>query len=48
MKRNNPAKRKDRRTGMSPYARHGKREYLYSGAYQEWRAQFVKRERNAR
>jgi len=25
-----PKKRRARRTGQSPYARHGKREYLYS------------------
>lgn len=32
-----PKKRKDRASGMSPYARYGKVPYQYSGAYQAWR-----------
>lgn len=37
MKRTTPKKLRDRRTGLSPYARYGKRPYTYSAAYHEWR-----------
>lgn len=30
---------RSRRTGLSPYASRGKREHIYSGAYQEWARQ---------
>jgi hypothetical protein len=30
MKRNKPKKRRDRKTGMSPYARHEKAPYKYT------------------
>ncbi len=40
MKRSKPAKRRDRTAGRSPYQRHGKREYLYSNAYQSWALEF--------
>jgi len=35
-------KRRDRRTSLSPYARHGKREYLYSAGYRAWKARTVR------
>lgn len=37
MKRTQPRKLRDRRTGMSPYARHGKRPYAYSAEYEQWK-----------
>lgn len=37
MKRTLPKKRRDRASGMSPYARYGKRPYVYSEAYRTWR-----------
>jgi hypothetical protein len=37
MKRNKPPKRRDRRTGLSPYARYAKKPARYSTAYYEWR-----------
>ena len=37
MKRATLPKRRDRRGGMSPYARHNKASYQYSGAYQSWK-----------
>lgn len=43
MKRYHAPKRRDRCNGMSPYARHGKRECQYSPAYYSWRSQHVKR-----
>jgi hypothetical protein len=43
MKRDKPAKRRDRRTGLSPYQRHGKREYRYSASYYAWKARFVRK-----
>lgn len=33
-------KRRQRRTGMSPWARHNKREYVYSSAYQQWAIEY--------
>lgn len=44
MKRPSIAKRRDRRTGLSPYVRHRKREYLYSPALRNWQSQFRTRE----
>lgn len=35
-------KRRQRRQSLSPYARHGKREFLYSAAYREWKARTVR------
>lgn len=47
-----PAKRRMRKTGESPYARHNKGEYIYSAEYRSWRSQFKARtprkEENAR
>jgi hypothetical protein len=37
MKRQHAPKRRDRKSGESPYARHRKREYSYSSQYHEWR-----------
>lgn len=45
MKRIKPAKRRDRKTGLSPYARHNKWPYEYSAAYKAWRAQFKRRDK---
>lgn len=43
MKRKDPAKRRDRVSGKgSPYAKHHKAPYRYSGVYYEWKRQFVK------
>lgn len=36
MKRPSKPKRRQRRTGMSPYQRHGKIEYQYSTAHRTW------------
>ena len=36
MKRANPPKRRDRRSGQSPYQRHAKAPYRYSAAYYDW------------
>lgn len=36
MKRKHAPRRRDRKTGESPYAKHGKREYAYSANYREW------------
>ena len=47
MKRNKPAKRRDRRTGESPYARHHKREFLYSSGYYDWRRKHTAKKANA-
>ena len=33
-----PRSRRARKTGQSPYARHGKSPCAYSAAYQQWRA----------
>jgi hypothetical protein len=33
-------RRRDRKSGQSPYAKHGKREYDYSNAYKAWKHQF--------
>ena len=41
MKRAPQGKRRDRRTGQSPYARHGKRETTYSPAYYAWLAKIT-------
>lgn len=38
--------RRSRRSGQSPYARHGKREYIYSQAYRSWFA--AQRKNNGR
>lgn len=43
MKRNKPAKRRDRKTGESPYAKHKKTPYRYSTAYHEWRSRTLRR-----
>ena len=37
MKRKQPRKLRDRRTGQSPYARYGKRPYAYSANYADWK-----------
>lgn len=37
MKRNKPPKRRDRRTGLSPYAKYNKKPVRYSTEYHEWR-----------
>ncbi len=37
MKRQQPRKLRDRRTGQSPYARYHKRPHTYSPALQQWR-----------
>lgn len=37
MKRNKPPKRRDRRTGLSPYARYAKKPVRYSAEYYDWR-----------
>jgi hypothetical protein len=37
MKRQLARKLRDRRSGKSPYARHGKREYEYSANYRAWK-----------
>jgi len=36
MKRAYPSKRRDRKSGQSPYARHAKAPYRYSPAYYQW------------
>ncbi len=33
-----PKARRSRRSGKSPYARHGKTPHVYSAEYQQWRA----------
>jgi hypothetical protein len=43
MKRAKPAKRRQRRTGLSPYARYGKKPYTYSADYQQWKASVIRR-----
>jgi hypothetical protein len=40
MKRPHPRKLRDRRSGQSPYQRHSKAPYQYSGAYNEWRGRY--------
>lgn len=47
MKRPSIPKRRNRRTGLSPYQRHGKREFLYSGELRNWEAQFKSKEQVA-
>lgn len=42
MKRYDAPRRRDRTSGMSPYARHGKREYQYPSALIEWRNRIKK------
>ena len=37
MKRPTLPKRRQRRSGQSPYARYGKASYVYSGSYQAWK-----------
>ena len=37
MKRNKTTNRV-KKSGLSPYSRHGKRPYVYSPAYEQWRA----------
>ena len=36
MKRAHAPRRRDRRSGMSPYQRHAKAPFRYSAAYYEW------------
>jgi hypothetical protein len=43
MKRAYPKKRRNRKTGLSPYVRHAKREFAYSAAYMSWKSGFVAR-----
>jgi len=40
MKRYTPRKLRDRRSGQSPYQRHRKAPYRYSGEYYSWLSQF--------
>lgn len=42
VKRRQPRKLRDRRTGQSPYQKYHKAPYLYSGAYYSWRSRFKK------
>lgn len=42
MKRYHAPKRRDRKTGQSPYDRHDKAECRYSPAYYSWRGQHVR------
>jgi hypothetical protein len=37
MKRNKPAQRRARASGVSPYARYHKAPYQYSAAYHAWK-----------
>ena len=39
-----PRSRRARKTGQSPYQRHGKAPHYYSAEYQSWRSQFRKGE----
>ena len=41
MKRATAPRRRDRRSGMSPYQRHGKAPFRYSTRYYEWFRQIV-------
>lgn len=36
-----PHKRRDRASGMSPYAKYGKVPYSYSTAYNAWKASII-------
>jgi hypothetical protein len=45
MKRKHSPKRRDRRTGMSPYRRHAKREFLYSQGLRSWEASYTGKQR---
>lgn len=38
-KRNKPAKRRDRASGLSPWVRHNKVKTTYSPQYQSWKAE---------
>lgn len=43
MKRPKPTRRRDRKTGQSPYAKHNKRPCAYSHEYNEWKDHLVGR-----
>ena len=46
MKRPKPAKRRDRKTGESPYMKYGKAPYRYSAEYRSWKSHYVKEKHN--
>lgn len=43
MKRPKPAKRRDRKTGISPWVKYGKTPIQYSAEYRAWKARFSKK-----
>lgn len=47
MKRAKIARRRDRKSGQSPYARHGKAPYRYSSQYYDWFRSVAKRVANS-
>ena len=42
MKRPSRPKRRQRRTGESPYAKYNKAPYLYSAGYKQWKAKHLR------
>ena len=47
MKRKHPLKRRDRKTGVSPYVKYQKAPYRYSADYYEWRSRHVKKDKES-